>query len=257
MKASPPQLRIALVLGVAGTLATAALFPYLLALTPGALAAASVQTGLPPAAVVTAQSLQNGIVCFVLAWAGLKLGASLGLGAPWLAALLYGRTKPAASSWLRAMLFGAGGAVLVLAAIALFGAPIGPSAAQPPASLPFALKGLLAAPYGAIVEEVGLRVFAMGLAAWLLGRLRGGRPAPWIMPIAIVAAALMFGAGHLPLAAQLGPLTTGVVARVIGYNAALGLVFGGLYWKRGLEHAMLAHFAADVVLHGLSPLLAG
>jgi hypothetical protein len=35
-------------------------------------------------------------------------------------------------------------------------------------------------------------------------------------------------------------------------------VYGWLYWRRGLLSAMVAHFATDVVLHGLTPaLLAG
>ena len=68
--------------------------------------------------------------------------------------------------------------------------------------------------------------------------------------------ALVFGAGHLPMAAKLVPLTAGVVARVVAYNALAGLVFGWLYWKRGLEHAMLAHFSADLVLHVAAPLIA-
>ena len=76
------------------------------------------------------------------------------------------------------------------------------------------------------------------------------------MIAAIVSAAVLFGAGHLPLAAQLGPLTAAIVSRVIAYNAIAGLVFGTLYWKRGLEHAMLAHFCADLVLHFAAPVAA-
>lgn len=257
MKTSPPQLRIALVLGIASAVATALLFPYLLALKPGALALAAAAMHVPPAAVVALQSLQNGVIYFLLAWAGLKLGAPLGLGAPWLGAVLYGRARPASSAWLRAALLGTAAGLLVVGAIGLFGAPFDEPASASHPSPAMAAKGLLASPYGAIVEEVGLRVFVMGLAAWLLARLCGGEAKPWIMLAAIVFAALVFGAGHLPMAAQLAPLTAGLVARIVAYNALAGLVFGWLYWKRGLEHAMLAHFAADVVLHVLSPLLAG
>lgn len=254
MTTSPPQLRIALVLGFAGAIATALLFPYLLALKPGAFALASTATHLPTWAIAAAQSVQNGVVCFLLAWAGLKLGAPLGLGAPWLAAKLYGRARPASSAWLHAALLGAGSALAVLGAIALFGAPIEDSSPKPHASLGFALKGLLASPYGGIVEEVEVRVFVMGLVAWLLSRLAGQQAKPWVVIAAIVLAALVFGAGHLPMAAQLAPLSFGVVARIIAYNALAGLVFGAVYWKRGLEHAMLAHFCADLVLHVAAPL---
>jgi hypothetical protein len=32
-------------------------------------------------------------------------------------------------------------------------------------------------------------------------------------------------------------------------NGVLGVAFGRLYWKKGLESAMIAHFSADIVLH--------
>ena len=105
---------------------------------------------------------------------------------------------------------------VVLGAIVLFGAPIEDSSPKPHASLGFELKGLFASPYGAVTEEVQLRVFVMGLIAWLLSRFAGKQTKPWLMVIAIVLAALAFGAGHLPMAAQLVPLTIGVVIRVIG-----------------------------------------
>ncbi len=255
MTASPPQRRIAVVLGIAGTIATALLFPYVLALQPGSLASASAAMHVPAWAVVVAQSLQNGVLCFLLAWAGLKLGAPLGLGAPWLGAMLYGRARPASSAWQQAALLGAGAGLLVLGAITLFGAPIEDPSKKLHASLGFALRGLLAAPYGGIVEEVQLRVFAMGLIAWLSSRFAGRQARPWVMIVAIVSAALLFGIGHLPMAAKLVPLTIDVVSRVIAYNALCGLVFGWLYWARGIEHAMLAHFCADLVLHVAAPAL--
>ena len=250
MSVALPQARIALVLGVAATLAAAGVFPYLFAVQPSLLA-----LPVSPAMLVATQSIGAGIACLLMAWIGLALGAPVGLSAPWLAARLYGRARPAAPAWRQAALLGVLAALLVLGAIALFGAPVtGP--ATPPATFAFAMKGLLASPYGAVVEEVALRVFLLGLIAWMLCRVAGQQALSWIMPVAIVAAAVAFGAAHLPLAASIAPLTTAVVARVIIYNALGGVLFGWLYWKRGLEHAMLAHLCADLVLHVATPLLA-
>ena len=246
MSRSPPQLRIAAPLGIGAAIATACMVPYLLALKPDALG----MSPIPPALAIIVSSLQTGILCFLLAWAGLKLGAPLGLGAPWLGAWLYRRPRPLTSSWLSAAAFGALAAIVILGATALFGMPHVDAVIYTPA----AWKGLLATPYGGIVEEVLLRVFAMGSVAWLLARASAGEPRAWVMVIAIAIAAVLFGAGHLPLAAQLGPLTVAIVTRVIAYNAIAGVVFGAIYWKRGLEHAMLAHFCADLVLHVAAPL---
>ena len=58
--------------------------------------------------------------------------------------------------------------------------------------------------------------------------------------------------GHLPAIAALTPLTPIVILRTVGLNALLGLAFGWLFWRRGLEHAMVAHIAR--ILHfGLLP----
>ena len=52
----------------------------------------------------------------------------------------------------------------------------------------------------------------------------------------------------------LSGLDTVVVLRTLLLNGIAGVVFGWLYWKRGLEMAMLSHFSADIVLHVIAPL---
>ena len=51
-------------------------------------------------------------------------------------------------------------------------------------------------------------------------------------------------------------LDAGVVVRTVLLNAIGGAVFGWLFWRRGLEMAVVAHVSADMVLHVLVPLLA-
>jgi membrane protease YdiL (CAAX protease family) len=69
--------------------------------------------------------------------------------------------------------------------------------------------------------------------------------------VANILAAILFGLGHLPTTAALVPLTSLVIARAVVLNGLLGIVWGWLYWKRGLEAAMISHFSADLVLHVL------
>jgi membrane protease YdiL (CAAX protease family) len=76
-----------------------------------------------------------------------------------------------------------------------------------------------------------------------------------ILWTANILVALLFGLGHLPATAALVPLTPLVVIRAIALNGPASLVFGYVYWTRGLEAAMLAHFTADVVLHAIMPVL--
>ncbi|EIM03021.1 CPBP family intramembrane metalloprotease [Rhodanobacter thiooxydans] len=72
--------------------------------------------------------------------------------------------------------------------------------------------------------------------------------------LAIVLAALLFGGGHLPAAHAADLLGTPLlIARIVLLNAVVGVACDGPFWKYGLEHAMLAHFCADLVLHVALP----
>src|SRR5262245_37250900 len=117
-------------------------------------------------------------------------------------------------------------------------------------------RGALASFYGRIVEEVQSRLLLVSLFVWLLARLSRRQPGTWIFVVAIVLAALMFGIGHLPAAVAAGvahgPLPG---SRIVVLNMLAGIVFGALYWKLGLEHAMVAHFCPDLLLHVALPAL--
>jgi membrane protease YdiL (CAAX protease family) len=58
---------------------------------------------------------------------------------------------------------------------------------------------------------------------------------------------------HLPRWYAIATLTPLIVATVVFLNSIGGLTFGYLYWRKGLEAAMTAHFAADIVLHVFGP----
>ena len=122
------------------------------------------------------------------------------------------------------------------------------------ASQPAAWKGLLASFYGGVAEEIQLRLFVMSLLAWLgkfISKTPEGKPTDIIFWLANILAAVLFGLGHLPAVKFLIPLTPLVIARTVVLNGLLGVIFGWLYWKRGLESAMVSHFSADIVLHVL------
>ena len=81
-----------------------------------------------------------------------------------------------------------------------------------------------------------------------MSRKRDGQPSLKILWLANVIVAILFGLGHLPATMLLFPLTPLVIARAIILNGLAGLAFGYLYWTRGLESAMLAHFSGDMIL---------
>lgn len=52
---------------------------------------------------------------------------------------------------------------------------------------------------------------------------------------------------------MVGAPDANVVAFVIGANTAFGLLFGYLFWRYGLESAMIAHASVHVVSYLTNP----
>jgi hypothetical protein len=247
------DLRLALVLGAACALATAALFPYLLLIMPQALA----KVPLPLPVIVLLQSLQSFVLLTLLSFCGLRMGHRVSLGAPWLRALLSGGAR-SAQPWLPAAICGVLAGLAIVGIDPLFAAYM-PKAVQALPATPrsSALAGFLASFYGGIAEECLMRLFVVTLVAWALALATRGRLQRWHLVAAVLVAALLFGAGHLPAAAAIWPLDAVVVARTLVLNGLAGLVFGWFYVRHGLESAMVSHFCADLVLHVAAPLVAG
>jgi hypothetical protein len=106
--------------------------------------------------------------------------------------------------------------------------------------------------YGGIIEELLLRWGLMTLlvwAAWRLFQKGRGQPKPAFFVGAILVSSLVFAIGHLPVAFMLFPEPTlALILFAIVANSAFGLIAGYLYWKKGLESAMIAHALTHVVM---------
>jgi membrane protease YdiL (CAAX protease family) len=119
-------------------------------------------------------------------------------------------------------------------------------------------KTLLASFYGGVVEEVLMRLFLMTFVVWVISKVfRVERPIQnkTVMWGAIVVAAIIFGLGHLPVTAAITAITPLIVIRAITLNGIGGLIFGWLYWRKGLEYGVVAHFTADIFLLAILPAL--
>lgn len=120
-------------------------------------------------------------------------------------------------------------------------------------------QGFLASFYGGISEEIVMRLFFMTLLVWLFSKLIKNKNKiienSFIIWFSIIISAVLFGLGHLPVTATLTELTPLVISRAILLNGIGGIIFGWLYWKKGLESAMIAHFSADIIIHVLLPII--
>jgi len=253
----PFHWRVLGVLMVASCLGAVALLPYLATLIGPALASSGRPLG-PTLALALVQPL---VLSALAIFVGLRLGHSVGLGAPLLEDWLYG--DPAAARRIRASvgLSIVTGLVVAGVILALEFAVFAPNLASTrPAvtSGPPPWQGLLASLYGAIDEEILLRLGLMSLLTWLGARLtRTFPPRPGVLWTATALAGVLFGIGHLPAAAAVGPLTLLAITRVLLLNGAAGVGYGWLYWRHGLVAAMLAHFSTDLVIHAVAPTLLG
>jgi membrane protease YdiL (CAAX protease family) len=118
------------------------------------------------------------------------------------------------------------------------------------------LLGSLSAGIG---EEIGFRLGLLTILIWVAGLIwhdETGRTKPIGFWLANLLIAVLFGAFHLFNLSAMGlPLMAGLVIRAVLGNGLLALTFGWLYWKFGLESAMLTHFILDVLLYVFLPLV--
>lgn len=249
----PAAWRVAAVWAIFSMLGVLFAMPFLLALIEGMNA-----PNRPPLPVLTiGLVLQTGVGSFFLAWGGTAAGRKLDIGSPLIEAWLMKRPVPLGKTFFWAALWGALGGLAVIVLDGVF-APHMPASirAVPPQPTPF--HGLLASLYGGISEEVLMRLGVATLSAWLVAKIAGfeGRGRTLALGMGVCFGALVFGAGHLPLAFTIWPATPIVVARILLLNALVGILAGIVYVRRGLEHAVVLHWAADIVLYVLRPLVA-
>ena len=185
-------------------------------------------------------------------WIGVVLAPRIGLDAPVVRVALAGASPVPVLRRQAPLAVWAGlGTGLLLAGYAIATGPyfqsLGAEAASRLQALtpPFATRLL----YGGIAEEILARWGVMTLVGWLVWRLLGrpARLAAGVYWIGIMAAALIFALAHLPfLYGVVGnpPVWRAIAATAI--NGLAGAVFGWLFWRRGLEAAMMAHTLAHV-----------
>jgi Type II CAAX prenyl endopeptidase Rce1-like len=236
-----------------GLIGVAAVMPYVFALFGGTLQ----RLPFPLPLLLALQFVQSAIVLAIAVGIGLLVSRKIGLGAPALEAWLYRRTpvvKP--GTFLISVIAGAAVGIIIVFLVYFVFLPLIPQ-------LPVAAEGVvplwkrfLACFYGGLDEEILMRLFLLSLLLWLVQKIRRNheqRPSGisfWMMNSVI---SVVFGLAHLPAARLIMPITSMSIFYILSLNGIAALVFGYLYWRRGLEAAMVAHFSADIVLHVIGP----
>jgi len=237
--------RVALRLWVAGMFGVLALSIFVL---PQSLAGRELPVALEIAILIS--TIQNAVFLAVAAWVGSHLAQKVGLRAPSAQALsTKGMLKDALIPQIGPGIVGGaiGAGLLIIAPVFL-----PPQLADLGSSIAFPLVVKIF--YGGITEEVLLRwgiLTFLVWGAWMLFQKKQGSPKVGVVWLAIILSSLLFAAGHLPAAAAFAKtaLTNDAIAYVLIVNSLFGLVAGFLYWRFGLESAIVAHIIAHVLSH--------
>ncbi len=111
---------------------------------------------------------------------------------------------------------------------------------------------VLAIFYGGFFEEILVRLLIMSYLVWFFWKLTRSENASshsWIFWLGLISAAVLFGALHLPATIVIYGVTSLVITRALVLNLVPGLIFGWLFWRQGIESAMVAHICADFTIH--------
>jgi len=247
-RANGKMILFLLVLSLIGSLTVIPYLSYTVVLPP--------EVAVPKSAILLSSVVNFMVFSLVSILVGLTFGRRVGLGAPHLSAWLgnAGRAPLSGKSLLGTAVVGAV-AILLTVGVDLLFQPHLPALLAGSAGediVPF-WAGLLTMFQGGINEELWMRFGLMTFVVWLLKTWfarKAAKTPSWMYVVGIVFAAVLFGVGHVSAApVMFAEVTTVLVVRIIVVNSIAGLFFGALYWKKGLEHAIVAHMIGDIVLH--------
>ncbi len=223
----------------------------LLANLPGA---AGGSLPFPPFVLKILSTIQTSVLVSIAILVGVALAHKVGLSSPAAEALAGGGNVRGAlrPQVVPGLIGGLAGGIAIPLAWLLWKPSLPPAfvtrAEQLNRVLPFPTRLL----YGGITEELLLRWGVMTLLVWLAWRVlqRGkGRPRTVWFVSAIIVSSVLFGLGHLPLVRALAvDFTVAIVGYIVVANSLFGFIAGYLYWKRGLEAAIIAHMMAHVII---------
>jgi len=201
----------------------------------------------------------NGILFFIIILVGLFLSKKIGFGAPILERLT---EKKEVTSYLKSILgisIGLGilaGILMIIGDYLLY--HFGGSTINLTTITISVWQGFLGAFYGGVNEEILMRLLFMSLLIWIFFKIKktdDGKPTLLSIWVAIIIAAIFFGLGHLVITSDITAITPAIITRAILLNGIGGIIFGWLYWKKGLESAMISHFSADIIIYVIFPLI--
>ena len=175
------------------------------------------------------------------------IGTALFLGAPLLEGYLTGENR---GNWVKSI-FG----ISILIPVAAVPFIIFINQNIDPQGYQSTWKLILASIDAGVQEELFSRLFLVTGLAWLgslIWHEADGRPTPANLWIAILLSALAFGWAHIDDKLSIPGAAPGDIVLLMLVTTILGMIFGVLYWKLGIECAVLTHFTFDAIAFDLN-----
>ena len=102
--------------------------------------------------------------------------------------------------------------------------------------------------YGGITEEIIVRFGIMTSLIWAIFKI-SSVPKPFGYWTGIILSSIIYWALQLPFICMLaGTSSASLIIYVLSINISGGMVFGWLFWKKGLAVAILAHMVTHLVV---------
>ena len=203
----------------------------------------------------------NGVMCIVLGGLGLLMASRIGLGSPFIEKAVRGEAIKHNFGFYVAISIAAGLAVsagLIVVDGLIFGQPftqiLDPTGVDLTGKRPPFWQGFIAAFSAGILEETLFRLFGMTLIMWLLQFVvrSEAKHNLFTFMIANIIMAIVFALSHITNLAlfEVQP-TSAIILRILVLNSILALPFGWLYYRYGLETAVIAHIVTDIIVAGV------
>ena len=237
--------KIFYILWMASILSTVLVLPYVLTVEGELIEAAGISIPI----IVLIAIIQGGVIFGISSYVGLILAEKTGFKLPLLKAWIEHKEIHYKTTLFKSIIFG------LITGISIFIIDKFVFPLSIISSINVELwKGFLGSFYGGIAEEILMRLFLVSLFVFILTKIfKKNEKNSVIVWVSIIIVSIIFGVGHLPITSAVVPITPMVVLRAIVLNGIGGIVFGWLYWKKGLEFAIIAHFSADIVLQIIVP----
>ncbi len=245
MRQMKTRTKIFFVLWMASIISTILVLPYVLTVEGELIKAAGISMPI----IVIIAIIQGGIIFGISSFIGLILAEKTGFRLPLLKAWIEHKKIDYKETLIQSIILG------LITGISIFFIDKFVFPLSIMSSIKVELwKGFLGSFYGGIAEEVLMRLFLVSLFVFILTKIfRKKENNSAIVWTSIIIVSIIFGIGHLPITSAVVAITPMVVLRAIVLNGIGGIVFGWLYWKKGLEFAIISHFFADIVLQIIVP----